>query len=150
VNLDLAEVDDRWPQVAPKARTAGYRRTHALPMRLRERIIGAVNILDPADRELDLADLAIAQSMADVATIGILQRWAIEQATELAQQLQTALNSRVVIEQAKGIVAEKLHVSIPEAFEILRSHARNASRRLSDVAQDVIAGRLPATGLVHS
>jgi len=150
VNLDLAEVDDRWPQVAPKARTAGYRRTHALPMRLRERIIGAVNILDPADRELDLADLAIAQSMADVATIGILQRWAIEQATELAQQLQTALNSRVVIEQAKGIVAEKLHVSIPEAFEILRSHARNASRRLSDVAQDVIAGRLPAAGLVHS
>lgn len=149
VNIDLEAVDQRWPDMAVKARAAGYRRTHALPMRLRDRVIGAVNILDQADRELDLADLAVAQSMADVATIGILQRWAIEQATELAQQLQAALNSRVVIEQAKGIVAENLGLSIPDAFEVLRRHARDNSRQLGDVADDVITGNLPAAALVR-
>lgn len=106
---------------------------HALPMRLRETVIGALNLFSAQTRMLSDDDTRTGQAMADVATMGILSQRSITQAELLAAQLQNALNSRIAIEQAKSVLAERLHISVDAAFELLRDHTRRNNLRLSDV-----------------
>jgi GAF domain-containing protein len=147
VNQDLAKVSTRWPRFALEATGAGFRSVHALPMRLRATVIGALNLFHLEPGEMQSADVEAAQALADVATIGILQHRATLQAKVVNQQLQHALNSRIVIEQAKGMVAERENLNMEEAFSALRHHARNHNLRLVDVAEAVIDGSLPPSAL---
>jgi ANTAR domain/GAF domain len=138
LNCRLDDTGDRWPAFTPLARDAGFQMVHALPMRLRSDVIGAMNIFSPELDELSPEDVYLTQALADAATIGILQERAIKHETDLAGQLQGALNSRIVIEQAKGIVAERRQVDMDEAFALLRSYARSKRTPLSDVARAII------------
>jgi len=147
VNQDLAALDGRWPRFAPEALDAGFRSVHALPMRLRGTIIGALNLFHRGPGPMRQADVDAAQALADVATIAVLQHRAALEAQVLNEQLNHALNSRIVIEQAKGMVAEREGLEIDQAFSALRNHARNHNLRLVDVADDVIGGNLAASAL---
>jgi GAF domain-containing protein len=130
----------RWPRFTAAAADAGFTAVHALPMRLRTEVIGALNFFDTDPGPLAEGKLSVGQALADVATIGLLQHRAISQRDALTEQLQTALNSRVLIEQAKGVVAERLHLDMAEAFVLLRSTARSHNRRLSDLATAIVDG----------
>jgi GAF domain-containing protein len=147
VNQDLATVNGRWPRFATEALNAGFRSVHALPMRLRGTVIGALNLFHINPGEMREADIGAAQALADVATIAILQHRAATEAQVLNDQLNNALNTRIVIEQAKGMVAEREALDMPQSFAMLRNHARNHNLRLADVAHDVIAGTLAASDL---
>jgi ANTAR domain/GAF domain len=136
---ELSTAAPRWPRFVPQAQQHGYGAVSALPMRLREQVIGALNLFSPAPG-LDLADIRIAQSLADVASIAVLQHRANLKADTVVVQLQTALNSRVLIEQAKGVLAERLGIEMDQAFTTLRGHARTHNRKLSDLARAVVAG----------
>lgn len=125
VNVDLEATDRRWPVFAPRALDGGFRAVHALPMRHRARTVGALNLFRASSGALDPDDLAVAQAFADVATITILQDRAGSEAQVVNGQLNHALQSRIVIEQAKGIVAESAKIDMAEAFLRLRRHARN-------------------------
>ena len=116
-------------------------------MRLRGNIIGALNLFHNEPTHLPDTDIEAAQALADVATIAILQHRAALEAQVLNEQLSQALNTRIVIEQAKGVVAERQSLDMEQAFSYLRTHARNHNRRLADVAREVIAGTLPAAAL---
>jgi len=144
LNQDLAAAASQWPRFSAEARAAGFRTVHALPMRLRGTVIGALNLFHNEPGEMRRADVSAAQAMADVATIAILQHRATLEAQVINDQLNYALNSRVVIEQAKGMFAERAGVDLEDAFLRLRSHARNHNLRLVNVAQDMIDGHLPA------
>ena len=146
VNMDLKTAMDRWPRFAAAARDVGYASVQALPMRLREQTIGALNLFHNQPQESLPEDLAIAQALADVATIGVLQARTVRRETRLAEQLQVALNSRVIIEQAKGVVAERRRVEPSEAFTLLRDHARRHGLPLSDYARAVVDGHVEAPG----
>ncbi len=147
VNQNLATVDARWPRFAPEALAAGFRSVHALPMRLRGAVIGALNLFHIEPGKMQQPNVDAAQLLADVATIAILQHRAAREAQVLNEQLNHALNSRIVIEQAKGMVAEREGLNMEQAFSALRGHARNHNLRLVDVAHDVIGGTLPASAL---
>ncbi len=147
VNLRLDEVDSRWPQFAPKAVEAGFRSAHALPMRLRGQTIGALSMFRVDEGPMLETDLVAAQALADVATIAILQQRAVSDAQALNEQLTQALNSRIVIEQAKGVVAERAEVDMEQAFARLRRHARNHNLRLAEVANAVSTKVLAVTAL---
>jgi GAF domain-containing protein len=147
MNQDLAMVCGRWPRFAPEALGAGFHSVHALPMRLRGTVIGALNLFNVEAGEMPSADVEAAQALADVATIAILQHRATLEAQVVNQQLQNALNSRIVIEQAKGMVAERESLNMEQAFSALRSHARNHNLRLVNVAEAVIGGSLAASAL---
>jgi GAF domain-containing protein len=127
-----------WPRFIGHTLDTGYRSVHAVPMRLRTETIGALNLFGIEPRALGPNELRIAQALADVATIGILQERAIRRRDVLAEQLQLALNSRVIIEQAKGVLAERGQLEMDRAFELLRRHARSSQQRLSDVALGVV------------
>lgn len=135
---DLSTAVDRWPTFAPEALAAGFSSVHALPMRLRNEVIGSLNLLRRPSGSLDATDLTAAQALADVATIGILQHRAAEEARLLAEQLQYALNSRVTIEQAKGVLSERSNIDAETAFAALRRYARNNNQRLVGVAKGVV------------
>lgn len=137
-NADLARAGDRWPRFAPEAVRAGYRAVHAFPLRHRNKVIGALNLFSTSEGRMDADDGKVIQALADVATIGLLQRRAIAQGEILTEQLQVALRSRVTIEQAKGALARMRGVSVEEAFTIMRTHARRNHLRLTDVALAVI------------
>ena len=128
----------------PFALGSGFRASHALPLRLRGRILGALNLFRAEPGPLGPADVTAGQALADVATIALLQSRAIREANVVADQLQEALQSRVAIEQAKGMLAEQARVDMSTAFSCLRSHARDQRRLLADVAEDVVQGRLTA------
>jgi transcriptional regulator with GAF, ATPase, and Fis domain len=147
VNQDLATVNGRWPRFAAEALAAGFHSVHALPMRLRGAVIGALNLFHIEPGEMRQADVVAAQAMADVATIGVLQHRAALEAQVLNEQLNHALTSRIVIEQAKGIIAEREGLNMEQAFSTLRNHARHHNLRLLDVAGDVIDGTLAASAL---
>jgi len=147
VNQDLARADGRWPRFAVEALEAGFHSAHALPMRLRGTIIGALNLFRTEAGELNAADVAAAQALADVATIAVLQHRAVRDTQAVNDQLHYALNSRIVIEQAKGMVAERAGLDVDQAFNALRNHARDHHLRLVDLAHDVIVGDLPAGSL---
>jgi len=142
---DLAEERDRWPLFVRAALEVGYRSVHAMPLRLRNETIGSLNLFRSEPPALTLEEQRVAQALADVATIGVLQHRAISRASELAEQLQVALDSRVVIEQAKGVLAERRGFDMATAFELMRRHARDNNRRLSAVAEEVIVGRSELT-----
>jgi GAF domain-containing protein len=138
VNADLTQAQDRWPQFTPRALAAGFRSVHAFPLRLRHQVIGALNMFGTEEGDLDPTDIRVIQALADIATIGLLQERAVREATILSEQLQGALQSRVSIEQAKGALAQIHGVSVDEAFDLMRTFARNNNRRLSAVARDVV------------
>jgi len=144
---ELSGAHARWPRFAPVAGEAGFRSVHALPMRLRDTVIGALNLFRTTSSVLEEADLVIGQAMADVATIAILHNRAASQAQLLSEQLNLALNSRIVIEQAKGMLAERATIGVDEAFEGLRAYARSHGLRLVTVAESVINGSLLATAI---
>jgi GAF domain-containing protein len=147
VNQDLASVNGRWPRFAPEALAAGFGSVHALPMRLRGSVIGALNLFHAETGEMRSADIDAAQALADVATIAILQHRATLEGQVVNQLRQHALNSRIVIEQAKGVVAEREGLDMEQAFTALRNHARNHNLRLVVLAEDVIGGFLAASAL---
>lgn len=134
---DLSADVQRWPTFGPEALRAGFNSAYALPMRLRDTTIGSLNLLRVERGALAEDDLVDAQALADVATIGLLQHRAADDSQLLTDQLQYALNSRVAIEQAKGVLAQHAGVSIDDAFASLRRYARNHNQRLSDVARAV-------------
>jgi AmiR/NasT family two-component response regulator len=109
-----------------------------VPLRLRSETIGALNVFGRQPTRLEPADAHLVQALADVATIGLMQERAIRRNELLAEQLQTALNSRIVVEQAKGALAQMHGVSVDQAFELLRSYARSTGTRLSDVARRIV------------
>ena len=128
----------RWPRYVAGAHEAGFRATHALPMRLRDEVIGVLTLLHTDRHTLDDGDARLGRALADAATIGLLHERAVRQAETVQEQLQGALASRVVIEQAKGILAANLDLSPDEAFTRLRRHARGRGARLTDLARAVI------------
>lgn len=147
---ELAAAGQRWPRLVPIATGAGFRSAHAFPLRLRGRVLGALNLFRLAPGRLEPSAVVAAQALADVATIAIVQHRAALDAQTLADQLHLALNSRIAIEQAKGVVAESAGVGVDEAFGRLRGYARSHRRQLSEVAAEVIAGRIAVADLVPS
>jgi GAF domain-containing protein len=140
---DLDEAADRWPRFAEAATDAGYRTVHALPMRLRAEVIGALNLFHTEPRRLGSSVTRVGQALVDVATIGLIQERTLHQRQILVSQLQTALDSRVLIEQAKGVLAERRAVPPDEAFSLLREHARGHHQRLAELAGAVVHGTAP-------
>jgi GAF domain-containing protein len=139
VLLPDVDVDaGRWPEFVVVAREQGFRSVHAVPLRLRGTVIGTLNLLGSAVGVLGERDVRVAQALADVATIGILQERALRESSLVQQQLQGALDTRVVIEQAKGVVAHVRGVSTDEAFVLIRRHARDNRLKLADVAQQLV------------
>jgi len=143
VQASAAEGRSRWPVFAPRASEAGFRAMCAVPMRAHADTIGALNLFRGNDQLFSDAELEIARAMAQVATIALIQQRAIRERSLLAGQLQAALHSRVVIEQAKGMLAEHLPTTVDEAFQLLNEYAHDHNRRLTDVARDVVDRRLP-------
>ena len=139
VNADLGDAADRWPHFAPAARAAGFQSVHAFPLRLRDQTIGALNIFGTELSRFDPDEVRVVQGLADVATIAILQERSRHQAELVTEQLQTALNSRIIIEQAKGALARSESITTAEAFELLRETARSTHQKISEVARSVIA-----------
>jgi len=111
---DLAAAARRWPRFAPAARQAGFAAVQALPMRLREQVIGALNLFRARPGPFDPADVRVGQALADVATISLLHERGMRRSDALNEQLQAALNSRVLIEQAKGKLAERLGLDMDQ------------------------------------
>ncbi len=139
INADLAAASARWPRFAPRATAAGFRSVHAFPLRLRNDVIGALNVFgSQPGTTLDDTDVPIVQALADIAAIGLLQERAIRRGELLTEQLQGALNSRIIIEQAKGAIAQARGVSVDDAFTMIRNHARRSNRRLVDVAYTIL------------
>ena len=144
VNVDLHGARERWPRFAAQAIAAGFRSANALPLRLRAEAVGSLNLFHADMRGLGSADLRVAQALADAATIGILQQRSIRNREIVAAQLQGALNSRIVIEQAKGVLAERLQIGVDDAFAVLRGAARSRNLLLSELARDVASGSVSA------
>jgi GAF domain-containing protein len=142
VNLDLAEDRGRWPRFAEMAAGDGFHSAHSLPMRLRGRTLGALNLLRSDPGPLEDADIDAAQALADIATIAIVQHQVAMDAQTLNNQLSAALNSRVVIEQAKGKISQATGTDMEGAFRVLRDHARNHNMRLAELAARVAAGAI--------
>jgi GAF domain-containing protein len=136
----LAGPAPRWPRFAAAATRAGFAAVEALPMRLRDQVIGALNLFRAEPGPLEPADLRIAQALADVATIGLLHERNVRRRETVAEQLQAALTSRVIIEQAKGKLAERLSIDMDRAFALIRDYARNSNQLLTDVARDFVTG----------
>ncbi len=132
----------RWPRFAAVAEREGFRSVFALPLRLRATTIGALNLFSDAESPMDESDVMIARGFADMATISVLQHGAVTEVERVNEQLSHALTSRIVIEQAKGVIAERAEIDVAEAFTRLRNHARSTRSRLVDVAQAAVAGTL--------
>ena len=146
INADLRTASDRWPRFAPRAVAAGFRSVHAFPLRLRQEAIGALNLFSTDVGQLEPGDVRLIQALADVATIGLLQERAIRRGEVLSEQLQGALNSRIIIEQAKGVLAQIHACSVDEGFNLLRGYCRTHNLLLSTVAAAVVndPGQFPA------
>jgi transcriptional regulator with GAF, ATPase, and Fis domain len=143
INIDdLSSVVQRWPVFAPEALSEGFVAVHAVPLRLRGQVIGALNLFGSDATSLGQQDQTVVRALADTATIGILQERAIRRGEVLTEQLQGALNSRISIEQAKGVLAHAGQIPMDQAFEHLRAYARHNRRRLSEVAEEIAIRRL--------
>lgn len=138
VNTELKDAAERWPRFADQAVADGVRSVHAFPMRLRDRVIGALNVFGTDTEPLIADEIRVVQAMADVATISIIQEQAIARAEVVTEQLQAALNSRVVIEQAKGAVARALGITVDEAFTLMRDQARRDRAPLTAFAHALV------------
>ena len=149
-NVDLAEAVERWPVFTPAAVEAGFGATHALPMRLRGQVIGVLNLFTDDPIRLSNDDIAVGQAMADVATIGLLHERTLHEQTLVSEQLQTALHSRILVEQAKGVLAARADISVDDAFTRLRTYARNRGLTLTAVASSVVDGLVDVKVLMNS
>ena len=138
VNVTISEARSRWPRFSDAAVEVGYQSAHAIPLRLRDSMIGAMNLFSTAVVEFSEEDVAIAQALADIATIGLLQERAVRQSGMIAEQLQTALNSRIVIEQAKGVLLASGGVDLEQAFHLMRDYSRRNRKPLREIARRVI------------
>jgi GAF domain-containing protein len=146
---DLRLETARWPRFVPAAVAAGFLSVVAVPLRLRDQVIGGLNLFVDDVADLRLVDQRLAQAFADMATIGILHRRSAHRSDLMAEQLQHALNSRVVIEQAKGVIAERNALSMEDAFDALRTLARGRNEKLTDVAAAIVEGRLDVAPLAE-
>lgn len=135
---DIAAQGSRWPLFQSSALSQGFRSLHAVPMRLRSRTIGALNLFGHEPGPLTADDAAIAQAFADVATITLLQERAARESALINEQLQRALNSRILIEQAKGVIAHTSNVDMSAAFALLRGYARAHNQTIYETADKVI------------
>jgi GAF domain-containing protein len=133
----------RWPHFTLAAAEVGFAAVHAIPMRLRGEVIGAMNLFNIAPGPLDEDTCRIGQALADAATVGLLQHREVRRRDTLNEQLQTALNSRILIEQAKGVIAERRHLDMDQSFTLLRATARGTNRCLSEFADAVVNGSEP-------
>ena len=147
-DLATPEARERWPYYTQGALDAGFRSTHALPMRLRGDVVGVLTLLHINQHTLTDVDARLGQALADAATIGLLHERAVRHAETVAEQLQGALNSRVIVEQAKGVLATQAAIGPDEAFTILRSHARRHGLRLTDLARGVVERTVDLTSIV--
>lgn len=147
VHPDLTAGDHTWPTFAPAAIEAGFRSVHAIPLQLRGEVLGALNLFSAGPGPMGDADVVAGGALADLATIAIIQYRVAHEAKILNDQLNHALNSRVLIEQAKGVLAERSSLEMDHAFSLLRKYARNHNLRLADVAQALIDGKLHASVL---
>ena len=141
INADLRS-GSPWPEFAVESVAAGLPSVCAVPLRLRGVILGCLNLFMNEPVELSAADVALAQALADVCSIAIVQGQATREATIRQGELQRALTSRIVIEQAKGMIAERSRVDMDAAFDALRSYARNNNRGLTEVAEEIVSGRI--------
>ena len=144
---DLSQLTHRRPRfntalTAARTHREPYRSVHALPLRLRGEPIGALNLFHHQPGPLPPADLALGLAPADVATIGILSDRAINRDEVLNEQLQTALNSRVIIEQAEGVLAERGNINMDTAFDRLRRYSREHNLKLSHVGRQIVEADL--------
>lgn len=144
---DLTTAGARWPDFARGAAAAGFRSVHAFPLRLRGDVIGVVGIFSDTRQTLDPTRTLILQALADMATIAILQERAVRRGELLAEQLQGALNSRIVIEQAKGALAQIHGGDVDEAFGRLRTYVRDHNVRLMETAEAVLTRPETVPGL---
>jgi transcriptional regulator with GAF, ATPase, and Fis domain len=144
------QAESLWPVFGKHARKAGLESLTGVPMRLRTDVIGALNLFSRRPGGLGAEDQDVAQALADIATIGVLQARAIHDSHIISTQLQTALESRIAIEQAKGIIAEHLTITIDDAFAALRNHARAANGKLTETARAVVSGALRPDALGRS
>jgi transcriptional regulator with GAF, ATPase, and Fis domain len=144
VQASAADSRARWPVFAPQASGAGFQMMCAVPLRVRTNVIGALNLFRGSDEPFTGTEMEVAQAMA---AIGLIQERALRERNLLAEQLQAALNSRVVIEQAKGMLAEYLAMTVDDTFKLLRTYARDHNRRLSQVASDVVDRKIPSAAL---
>lgn len=149
VNIDPDEAEARWPTFGKAVRAAGFASVHAIPLRLRDEVIGAINLFLARPGTLTEQDLALGQAIADIATISLLQERALQEHQLLSEQLQGALNSRIIIEQAKGVFAERHGVPTEAAYKTIRAHARNTNQTLLTVASHVMDGTLDTANLTH-
>jgi GAF domain-containing protein len=138
---DLAAEEDRWPRYVVEARRAGFAAAHTVPLRRREELVGTLTLFRTERGDLEKPDVRLAQAMADIATIGILRTRALRRQETLAAQLQHALNSRVIIEQAKGVLAERLDLNMTAAFSAIRTYARSHNTRVSELALSIVDGK---------
>lgn len=148
--LNAPEAAERWPHFVEATQAAGFTAVTALPMRLRHDVIGALNLFFVEHRPSDSGDVAVAQAFADIGTIAILQYRASDDARHVVDQLQSALDSRILIEQAKGRVAQHANVDMDAGFAMIRGYARNHSLRLSAVAAELVAGTLDPSTLART
>jgi hypothetical protein len=139
---DLAAMRTSWPAFTEQLQGLGFHSAQALPMRLRDDTIGALNLFRLKPGRLSAADLEIGQAMAHVATVGLMQERALAASELLAAQLQTALTSRVQLEQAKGVLAQRAGLPMDQAFQLMRDYARSRGRLLTEVAAQIIEGVL--------
>ena len=142
IHEDLDSASERWPHFAPEAVTAGFHSVHAFPLRLRDTVLGAMNLFSEGPGGIGETGVHLAQALADVASIAILQDQVVRQSDMKVGQLQHALDSRVTIEQAKGMIAERLHIDMDQAFAILRAMARSNRIHLTSVAMQLVDGTL--------
>lgn len=146
--VDLTAAQGRWPRFAVRAAAYGFASVHALPLRLRAETIGALNLFGTRPGPLPPPDVRLGQALADAATIGILHERAVRRGEILAEQLQAALNSRIIIEQAKGVLAGQGGIDTDRVFELLRRHARTKRLRLTDLARAVVNGEFDVATLL--
>jgi transcriptional regulator with GAF, ATPase, and Fis domain len=144
VNLDLDESRERWPLFSAEASARGFSTMYALPLRLRGTVIGAISLFSADHQNVSEDDIAVGQALADVATIGLLAQFTSEEDQLIAENLQVAINTRIVIEQAKGVLSERLKTDMDQGLLLLRGYARNHSTKLSAIAASVIDGSIPA------
>jgi GAF domain-containing protein len=135
---DIENAAGDWPEFQAEALKQGFRSLYATPMRLRGEVIGTLNLMSTRVGILNSRDAEAAQALTDVATIGILQERLIHERGIVAEQLQRALDSRILIEQAKGVLSEIGGISVDQAFENMRGYARSNNLRLHDVAERVV------------
>jgi len=135
---NIALERQRWPAFAERALADGFHSVYAFPMRLREATVGGLNLFGARENALDVEDRVIAKALTDIATIGILQQRSVHRSSLLAENLQRALNTRIVVEQAKGVLSERGNIPMEQTFELLRSYARRNNLKLSAVAQSVV------------